>query len=141
MATAAEPAPALAEPAPFGVDPARGVRPSITQASVERAFAILIAVAAIGFGAINVPNVLQQLPSLDPFWGPLAGEKPTTVASLGLGDSGTTSIESSGMACSLLSSSSLSSAGNVAAGAPGGSASVSVTVSHTESELSERNRG
>lgn len=72
MATAAEPAPALAEPAPFGVDPARGVRPSITQASVERAFAILIAVAAIGFGAINVPNVLQQLPSLDPFWGPLA---------------------------------------------------------------------
>lgn len=72
MATAAESAPALAEPAPFGVDPARGVRPSITQASVERAFAILIAVAAIGFGAINVPNVLQQLPSLDPFWGPLA---------------------------------------------------------------------
>ncbi|GAA3337264.1 hypothetical protein GCM10017714_03550 [Curtobacterium pusillum] len=58
------------EPAPFGADPARTVRASITQASVERAFAILIAVAALGFGATTVPAVLDQLPYLDPVWGP-----------------------------------------------------------------------
>lgn len=60
------------EPAPFGADPARSVRASITQASVERAFAILIAVAALGFGATTVPAVLSQLPYLDPVWGPVA---------------------------------------------------------------------
>ncbi|WP_144714007.1 sensor histidine kinase [Curtobacterium pusillum] len=59
------------EPAPFGADPARSVRASITQASVERAFAILIAVAALGFGATTVPAVLDQLPFLDPLWGPV----------------------------------------------------------------------
>jgi len=56
---------------PFGADPARSVRASITQASVERAFAILIAVAALGFGATTVPAVLDQLPYLDPVWGPV----------------------------------------------------------------------
>lgn len=56
---------------PFGADPARSVRATITQASVERAFAILIAVAALGFGASTVPAVLDQLPYLDPVWGPV----------------------------------------------------------------------
>ncbi len=59
------------EPAPFGADPARSVRASITQSSVERVFAILIAVAAIGFGAVNLPAVVGQLPHLDPVWGPV----------------------------------------------------------------------
>lgn len=62
----------VGEPAPFGVDPARNVRASITQASVERAFAIFVAVAAIGFGAINVPAVLEQFPNLHPVWGPVS---------------------------------------------------------------------
>lgn len=57
--------------APFGADPSRSVRATITQASVERAFAILIAVAALGFGATTVPAVLNQLPYLDPVWGPV----------------------------------------------------------------------
>jgi signal transduction histidine kinase len=74
-AAAARPAtptePRRTEPAPFGADPARSVRASITQASVERAFAILIAVAALGFGATTVPAVLDQLPFLDPVWGPV----------------------------------------------------------------------
>ena len=60
------------EPAPFGVDPLRGVRPAITQASVERLFAILIALAAIGFGAVYAPQVVGQLPYLDPVWGPVS---------------------------------------------------------------------
>ncbi|WP_439692012.1 sensor histidine kinase [Curtobacterium sp. SP.BCo] len=59
------------EQSPFGTDPSRSVRASITQASVERAFAILIAVAALGFGATTVPAVLAQLPYLDPIWGPV----------------------------------------------------------------------
>ncbi len=71
MTTAADPGVGV-EPAPFGVDPTRGVRPTITQASVERLFAILIAVAAIGFGAANIPNVVGQLPYLDPVWGPVS---------------------------------------------------------------------
>ncbi|MEN0103447.1 MAG: ATP-binding protein [Curtobacterium sp.] len=58
------------EAAPFGVDPARSVRATITQASTERAFAILLAVAAIGFGAAFAPSVVTQLPYLDPVWGP-----------------------------------------------------------------------
>ncbi|WIE77852.1 ATP-binding protein [Curtobacterium sp. MCSS17_016] len=70
MATAAESARTVVEPAPFGADPARSVRASITQASVERAFAILLAMAAIGLGIVDAPAVLQQLPYLDPFWGP-----------------------------------------------------------------------
>ena len=57
--------------APFGADPSRSVRATITQASVERAFSILIAVAALGFGATTVPAVLAQLPYLDPVWGPV----------------------------------------------------------------------
>ncbi|MBP1302398.1 sensor histidine kinase [Curtobacterium sp. 1310] len=60
------------EPAPFGVDPLRGVRPALTQASVERLFAILIAVAAVGYGAVYAPAVVRQLPWLDPVWGPVA---------------------------------------------------------------------
>lgn len=60
------------EPAPFGVDPLRGVRPAITQASVERLFAILIALAAVGYGAVYAPAVVRQLPFLDPVWGPVA---------------------------------------------------------------------
>lgn len=59
------------DPSPFGADPSRSVRATITQASVERAFAILIALAAIGFGAANAPSVIAQLPHLDPVWGPL----------------------------------------------------------------------
>ncbi|MBT1543758.1 sensor histidine kinase [Curtobacterium aurantiacum] len=70
MATAAEPARTVVEPAPFGADPARSVRASITQASVERAFAILLAMAAVGLGIVDAPAVLEQLPYLDPFWGP-----------------------------------------------------------------------
>ncbi|WP_336698881.1 hypothetical protein [Curtobacterium sp. USHLN213] len=70
-ATAARTAAGRIEPAPFGADPARSVRASITQASVERAFAILLAVAALGFGATTVPAVLSQLPYLDPVWGPV----------------------------------------------------------------------
>lgn len=64
-------APGGGEDAPFGADPSRSVRATITQASVERAFAILIAVAALGFGATTVPAVLGQLPYLDPVWGPV----------------------------------------------------------------------
>ncbi|MBF4609696.1 ATP-binding protein [Curtobacterium sp. VKM Ac-2889] len=70
MVTAAEPGRTAVEPAPFGADPARSVRASITQASVERAFAILLAMAAIGLGIVDAPAVVQQLPYLDPFWGP-----------------------------------------------------------------------
>jgi len=70
-APAPGPAGAIVDPTPFGADPARSVRASITQASVERAFAILIAVAALGFGATTVPAVLAQLPYLDPVWGPV----------------------------------------------------------------------
>lgn len=70
MATAAESTRTVVEPAPFGADPARSVRASITQASVERAFAILLAMAAIGLGIVDAPAVLEQLPYLDPFWGP-----------------------------------------------------------------------
>lgn len=61
-----------AEPAPFGADPLRGVRPTITQASVERLFAILIAIAAVAYGAVYAPQVVGQLPYLDPVWGPVA---------------------------------------------------------------------
>jgi signal transduction histidine kinase len=57
--------------APFGADPSRSVRATITQASVERAFTILIALAALGFGATTVPAVLDQLPYLHPVWGPV----------------------------------------------------------------------
>lgn len=57
--------------APFGADPSRSVRASITQASVERAFAILLAMTAVGLGVVDTPAVLAQLPYLDPFWGPL----------------------------------------------------------------------
>jgi signal transduction histidine kinase len=57
--------------APFGIDPARSVRATITQGSVERAFSILLAVAAIGFGVADAPAVIAQLPYLDPFWGPV----------------------------------------------------------------------
>ncbi|WFR66561.1 hypothetical protein P9139_17575 [Curtobacterium flaccumfaciens] len=70
-ASAARSTPGASEPGPFGADPARSVRASITQASVERAFAILIALAALGFGATTVPAVLDQLPYLDPVWGPV----------------------------------------------------------------------
>ncbi|MBT2503061.1 sensor histidine kinase [Curtobacterium sp. ISL-83] len=69
MTTAGRATPVIVEPAPFGVDPSRSVRASFTQASVERVFAILIAVAALGFGATTVPAVLAQLPYLDPVWG------------------------------------------------------------------------
>jgi signal transduction histidine kinase len=51
-------------------DPSRAVRATITQASLERAFTILMAIAAIGFGAVNTPGLVKQLPSLDPFWAP-----------------------------------------------------------------------
>ena len=57
------------EVAPFGADPARSVRATVSQASVERAFAILLAVFAIGFGLANAPQVAKQLPYLDPVWG------------------------------------------------------------------------
>ncbi|WP_144763624.1 sensor histidine kinase [Curtobacterium sp. 9128] len=60
------------EVAPFGVDPARSVRATITQASTERAFAILLAVAAIGLGAAFAPAVVTQLSVLDPVWGPVS---------------------------------------------------------------------
>ncbi|OIH92185.1 MULTISPECIES: sensor histidine kinase [unclassified Curtobacterium] len=63
--------PGLDGTAPFGGDPSRNVRTSITQASVERAFAVLLAMAAIGLGIVDAPAVLEQLPALDPFWGPL----------------------------------------------------------------------
>lgn len=53
------------EVAPFGADPSRNVRATVSQASVERAFAILLAVFAIGFGATNAPQVLKQVGSLD----------------------------------------------------------------------------
>ncbi|WIB59116.1 sensor histidine kinase [Curtobacterium sp. MCLR17_007] len=53
------------EVAPFGVDPSRNVRATVSQASVERAFAILLAVFAIGFGAVNVTTVLNQQRFLD----------------------------------------------------------------------------
>ena len=69
--TTARPAPA-SEPAPFGTDPLRGARPAITQASVERLFAILIALAAVGYGAVYAPSVVGQLPYLDPVWGPVS---------------------------------------------------------------------
>jgi signal transduction histidine kinase len=64
--------PTVADPVPFGADPARSVRATITQATLERAFAILMAVAAAGFGAATLPSVLDQLPRLDPVWGPVA---------------------------------------------------------------------
>ncbi|PYY37328.1 MULTISPECIES: sensor histidine kinase [unclassified Curtobacterium] len=51
-------------------DPSRSVRATITQASLDRAFTILMAIAAIGFGAVNVPGLLKQLPYLDPVWAP-----------------------------------------------------------------------
>lgn len=70
-APAAGPARTITESAPFGADPARSVRASITQGSVERVFSILIAVAAIGFGLVNLPAVIGQLPHLDPLWGPV----------------------------------------------------------------------
>ncbi|OIH97060.1 sensor histidine kinase [Curtobacterium sp. MCBA15_001] len=57
------------EVAPFGADPARNVRATVSQASVERAFAILLAVFALGFGATNVSQVVAQLPFLDPVAG------------------------------------------------------------------------
>ncbi|WP_066515759.1 sensor histidine kinase [Curtobacterium ammoniigenes] len=57
---------------PFGQDPARGVRAPITQATMDRAFAILLAVAAIGFSATTVPLVLAQLHALDPIAGPVS---------------------------------------------------------------------
>ncbi|ROP60389.1 sensor histidine kinase [Curtobacterium sp. ZW137] len=60
------------EVSPFGADPARSVRATITQGSTERAFAILLAVAAIGFGAAFAPSVVAQLPYLDPVWGPVS---------------------------------------------------------------------
>ncbi|WIE60325.1 hypothetical protein DEI97_011185 [Curtobacterium sp. MCLR17_032] len=53
-------------------DPSRSVRATITQASLDRAFTILMAIAAIGFGAVNVPGLLKQLPYLDAFWAPAA---------------------------------------------------------------------
>ncbi|PZE59255.1 ATP-binding protein [Curtobacterium sp. MCPF17_001] len=53
-------------------DPSRSVRATITQASLDRAFTILMAIAAIGFGAVNVPGFLKQLPYLDAFWAPAA---------------------------------------------------------------------
>jgi signal transduction histidine kinase len=59
-----------ADPLPFGHDPSRTVRATITQATLERAYAILMAVAAVGFGASTYPQVVKQLPHLDPFWGP-----------------------------------------------------------------------
>lgn len=71
MATAAESVRTAVEPTPFGADPARSVRTSITQASVERAFAILLAMAAVGLGIVDAPAVLQQLPYLHPYWGPV----------------------------------------------------------------------
>jgi signal transduction histidine kinase len=51
-------------------DPSRSVRASITQASLERAFTILMAIAAVGFGAANTSSLFRQLPYLDPLWGP-----------------------------------------------------------------------
>ena len=57
------------EVAPFGADPARSVRATVSQASVERAFAILLAVFSIGFGLANATHVADQLPYLDPVWG------------------------------------------------------------------------
>ncbi len=57
------------EVAPFGADPARNVRATVSQASVERAFAILLAVFAFGFGAVNTQAVIKQLPALDPVMG------------------------------------------------------------------------
>jgi signal transduction histidine kinase len=60
------------EPAPFGADPARSVRASISQGTLERAYAILMAVAALAFGASTIPAVVDQLPYLDPVWGPIA---------------------------------------------------------------------
>ncbi|WIB14547.1 ATP-binding protein [Curtobacterium sp. MCPF17_050] len=51
-------------------DPSRSVRATITQASLDRAFTILMAIAAIGFGAVNTPSLFKQLPLLDAFWAP-----------------------------------------------------------------------
>ncbi|MEK6343462.1 MAG: ATP-binding protein [Curtobacterium sp.] len=56
---------------PFGADPSRNVRATITQASVERAFTILLAMGAVGLGVVDAPQVVGQLPSLHPVWGPL----------------------------------------------------------------------
>ncbi len=64
-------APLTADVAPFGTDPSRGVRARITQASTERAFAILLALAAVGLGVVDAPAVVHQLPVLDPVWGPV----------------------------------------------------------------------
>lgn len=71
MTSAAGPAPSPSGLAPFGADPSRSVRATITQASVERAFTILLAMAAVGLGAVNVPNVVGQLRYLDPVCGPV----------------------------------------------------------------------
>ncbi len=38
---------------------------------MERAFAILLAMTAVGLGIVDTPAVLAQLPYLDPFWGPV----------------------------------------------------------------------
>jgi signal transduction histidine kinase len=58
--------------APFGADPTRGVRSAITQASVERLFSVLLALTAIGFGALYAPKVVGQFPNLDQVWGPVS---------------------------------------------------------------------
>ncbi|WP_152998229.1 sensor histidine kinase [Curtobacterium luteum] len=62
-------APAAAGGTPFGADPSRNVRATITQASVERAFTILLAMGAVGLGVVDAPLVLAQLPYLHPVWG------------------------------------------------------------------------
>ncbi|WIE53588.1 ATP-binding protein [Curtobacterium sp. MCBD17_003] len=54
---------------PVAADPSRSIRPAITATTLERAIAVMLAAAALGFGAVTVPPVLQQLPSLDPVWG------------------------------------------------------------------------
>lgn len=71
MAVGVGPSPTVVGGAPFGADPSRNVRATITQASVERAFTILLAMAAVGLGAADTPAVLGQLPYLHPVWGPL----------------------------------------------------------------------
>jgi signal transduction histidine kinase len=57
--------------APFGPDPSRSVRASITQGSMERVFTILLAAAAVGFAVVDAPSVLGQLRYLDPLWAPV----------------------------------------------------------------------
>ncbi|MCJ1713391.1 sensor histidine kinase [Curtobacterium sp. VKM Ac-2922] len=60
------------EVAPFGSDPARGVRATISERSVERVLSIMLAVGGVCLGLVNAAQVLDQLPHLDPFWGPVA---------------------------------------------------------------------